>query len=401
MKVLFVASRFPYPPFQGDRWRAFHQLQGLANRHEILLISPPPDRDPECAIEAIAPLCAEIVTVPSPAWKRAGRLAKAPLTSLPLQTLYAFEPAVCHAARAAAARFRPDVAHAQLIRTAPVAQALNGVPRVLDLIDALSLNMSRRASRERGVRRRVVALEARRTARYERDVIADFHRVIVSSDVDAAVIGRGEQVSIVPNCVDAETHPFQAGRRDACTVIFTGRMGYHPNVDAALWLAEEIFPVILREAPAARLVIAGADPAPDVLRLARLPGVSVTGRVPSMQERLLSATVAVAPLRSGSGMQLKVLEAMALGTPVVATPFAVGGLRARHGEHLCVAESAEEFAWHVVRLLANPLLALHLSRQARQLIETQYTWTRGVAMLEATYHMAIEIAARAEPALAA
>ena len=232
-------------------------------------------------------------------------------------------------------------------------------------------------------------LEAKRMAHYERELISSFDQQVVSSPLDKEAIGTCETLHVIPNGVNVEDFPYTENGREDNLIVFTGRMGYFPNAEAALYFATRVFPLILRQVPDARFLIVGADPPRRVRQLARLPGVEVTGYVPHIQDYLARATVTVAPMQGGTGIQNKVLEAMASGTPVVATPCALTGIEAQDGEHLLVAQDAKGLAEQVVRLLKDPALRCRLARSARRLVEEKYTWERSVAMLEEVYRLAI------------
>ncbi len=395
MRILFVASRPPYPPIQGDRLRAYHLLRHLRPRHHITLVAPvlaarlTPEEDAANAALAHA-------WVPVPVgrshWLRA--LLRYPFSPLPLQTLLFAAPALHRTVQRLLAQQAFDVLHVQLARLAPVAQSSPpGVARVLDFIDALSLNMARRATREPWPRRAFFRLEARRMARYERALLRTFHQAVITSPADRTVIGDFANLHVIPNGVDVDAFAFHPGPREPGLIVFTGRMGYFPNEEAAVYFATQIFPRVRQAVPQARFVIVGADPSPRVRRLATLPGVEVTGRVPRVQDYLARAQVAVAPMRSGTGIQNKVLEAMAVGAAVVATPYALGGLAARPGEHLLVADEAEAFAAQVVRLLGEPALGRRLARAARAYVEAHHAWAQAAARLEAVYARAMQQAA--------
>jgi glycosyltransferase involved in cell wall biosynthesis len=188
--------------------------------------------------------------------------------------------------------------------------------------------------------------------------------------------------------VDLERLPYRDGGRDLATIVFSGRMAYFPNADAARFLATDVMPLVRARLPAAQLLIVGADPPAGVRRLARLPGVSVTGYVPEIAPFLHRATVAVAPLRSGTGQQIKVLEAMACGAPVVATPHALAGIAARAGEHALRAGGAEDLADAIVQLLEDAALRQRLSQAARHLVEQQYSWAQAADTFDALYQAA-------------
>jgi len=389
MRILFVASRFPYPPIQGDRVRAYHHLRVLSQQHRITLIAPAPEGDQARGLTAIEPFCEQIHVIVTPVWRRLLQLARAPFTSLPLQTLYLFSPGTRVKARQLLERELFDLVHVQLVRMAPVGACMDGIPKVMDFIDALSLNMSRRSQRERGLMAWVMSMEAQRVHHYERELTQQYDQLVVSSPLDRDAIGDYDNIHVIPNGVSIEEFPFVDGERASDAIIFTGRMGYFPNADAAVWFARQVLPLVRRRLPHVQFSIVGADPTPEVQALAREPCVSVAGYVSSIQRYLHQATIAVAPMWAGSGMQFKVIEAMCSGTPVVATPYALGGIEACHGEHLLVGEDAESFADQVVRLLEDRELRHHLAYSARRLVEAKYTWERAVAMLEDVYSLAL------------
>jgi glycosyltransferase involved in cell wall biosynthesis len=165
-------------------------------------------------------------------------------------------------------------------------------------------------------------------------------------------------------------------------------MGYFPNANAALWFATEVFPLIRQQIPHARFLIVGAEPTAAVSALAKLPNIVVTGYVPQVENYLQQATVAVAPMQSGSGIQNKVLEGLACGTPMVVTPYALGGIEVVHDEHLLVASSATDFAQQVIRLLHDTILAQKLAKNGRELVEAKYTWSQCITQLEQVYALA-------------
>jgi glycosyltransferase involved in cell wall biosynthesis len=172
-------------------------------------------------------------------------------------------------------------------------------------------------------------------------------------------------------------------------VIFTGTMSYFPNSDAAVWFATEIWPLVRAAIPSATLRVVGRGPTQAVRQLDRLPGISVTGAVPKIASELARANVAVAPVRLGSGMLTKVLEAMAVSTPVVGTGKAFEGLPGDLHPFLHRADSPAEFADEVVRILKDPGPALKLAANGLEAIRRDHTWSRSVSQLETLYDEAI------------
>jgi sugar transferase (PEP-CTERM/EpsH1 system associated) len=389
MRVLFVTSRCPYPPIQGDRARAYHQLRILAQHHRITLVTPVAGSRDRQSLQAVSSYCERIEAVPVSRWRGVLRLTRAPFVDMPSQTLFYFDPRSRRGVKQLLQERSYDLLHVQLARMAPIADGLGSIPKVLDLIDALSLNWQRRARQERIPLGWMANVEAARLQRYERTLVDKFDRLIVSSAVDREAIGAYENLHVVPNGVDVDHFSFVENGRDPHTIIFTGRMAYFPNAGAAIWFARQVLPLIRRQVPGVRFWIAGAEPPRRVQQLKRLPGVKVTGYVPDLHKLLARAAVAVAPMQAGSGIQNKVLEAMSSGTPLVVTPDALAGIQAQDGEHLLVAQDSQVFAAQVIRLLTDSSLARRLARSARCLVEETYRWEGSVAMLEQIYHLAV------------
>jgi glycosyltransferase involved in cell wall biosynthesis len=280
---------------------------------------------------------------------------------------------------------RFDVVHAQLVRTAPYLPADGGPPVVVDLIDALSTSFARRAGAERGPLGVVMRAEAERLAGAERALVAKAAACLVVSEVERQALGGGTGVRVVPNGVDGVAFAYREEGRVPGRVVFGGNLGYFPNVDGAAWLARDVLPRIRRMVPDAELRLVGARPARAVRTLARLPGVSLAVAVPDMALEVGAAAVAVVALRAGAGLQNKVLEAMAVGTPVVATSRAVAGLEVRAGEHVLVAEDAEGLAAATVEVLRDPVRARALARAGRAFVERHHRWEDSAAAVETAW----------------
>jgi sugar transferase (PEP-CTERM/EpsH1 system associated) len=386
MHILFIAPRFPCPALFGYQVRAYHQLRLLSLRHRITLLCLSPEPPPAPALEDVARFCDRIVIVPHRPLGQIAGLLRGLASPRPLQSALFDTPALRLALRRLLAGERYDLAHVQLLRMAPSLDRDTPFPRVLDLVDALSLNMERRHRLDRGPTRWAAGLEARRLARYERHLCSTWDHATVVSEADRRAIGSFPNLTISHNGVDLDLFGFDPAPRDPGQIVFTGNLGYFPNTDAAVWFSREILPLVRREEPGARLCLVGARPRRAVRALARQDGaLRVEGPVPDLRPYLTRSRVAVAPLRAGSGQLFKVLEALACGTPVVATPIAASGLDAEDGRHLLIAEGAEPFARQVVRLLRDEELCSRLAREGRRLVEQLYGWDRIVADLDALY----------------
>ena len=215
--------------------------------------------------------------------------------------------------------------------------------------------------------------------------------VIVVSEQDRSFL-RSDRVTVVENGVDTEAFTPGSKARTEPTIVFTGNMGYGPNVDAAVWFATSCFPRIRGVLRDVRFMVAGDRPSSRVRALGLRHGVTVTGRVPSIADVLRDADVAVVPLLSGSGIQNKVLEAMACGVPVVTTRIGLGGLRALPNVHLLVEDDANAFADAVVALLESPARSDELGRAGRAFVVAEHSWQRAADQVDAIYRRAVQAA---------
>ena len=223
-------------------------------------------------------------------------------------------------------------------------------------------------------------------ARYERALCARWPRLTVASEDDRQALGAPASLVVNGNGVDVDAFARPAVRREVATVVFAGNLGYFANVDAVRWFVATAWGAVHAQEPAARLRLVGARPDPSLASLARAtPGVELVGRVDDLAAELARATVAVAPLRAGTGHPLKVLEAMAAGTPVVCTTRAFGGIGATAGRHAFVEDTGPGLAAAVVRLLRDGVERQALAAAARAHVAAHHTWDHSVDALEAIY----------------
>ncbi|MFH1103337.1 MAG: glycosyltransferase [Actinomycetota bacterium] len=383
MRVLFLVTRFPHPPHRGDQVRAYHHLVHLARRHEITLCVI--GRMPSAVdLAAVTRLGVSVELIPNEPIVAGLRMLRGLWDRRPIQALWVGSSGARSRVRALAAD--ADVVHAQLVRTGLLIDGL-GVPVVLDLVDALSMNLGRRSDHDRGPRRWASAIEARRLGTFERSLAGRVAGVAVSTADDASAIGE-PAVEVVPNGVDLATFPFHSHPRPDPVVVFAGNLGYFPNVDAARTLARDIMPGIRHRMPAARLVLAGARPSRTVRRL-QGTGVELITEPDDLAPVVGAAAVAVVPMRAGTGIQNKVLEAMAVGTPVVTTARVAAAVGAVHGEHLLIADGVDEFAAAAASLMTDPRGAAGVAANARRFVEERYRWEASAAAIERLWRSAV------------
>jgi sugar transferase (PEP-CTERM/EpsH1 system associated) len=388
MKILFVSSRVPFPPLHGDQVRAWNFLKRLSRKHQITLVTPlfgyiSQEVEPE-----VRGVCHQWVRVHVSHVRRLVGLRKYFSAGWPLQTVLFCPHKLCRTVWILAASGKFDILHVQLARVAPVVFGIDMLPKIIDFIDALSLNMFSRAEKQHGLLSWIFKKEGERMAALEAETVRNSDRQLISSRRDKAAIGEFDTIHVVPNGVDTQEFRYVEHSREDRMIVFTGHMSYSPNVDAAAYFVDHVFPLVRVRVPDAIFFIVGAHPTARVRALGRQPGVVVTGAVPRVQDYLCRATVAVAPIRVGSGLQFKVLEAMACGAPVVATSVAAQAIDAVDGDHLMIADDPITMADQIIELLRSPGLRRRIARNARKLIEEKYTWEQAVAKVEEVYRLA-------------
>jgi sugar transferase (PEP-CTERM/EpsH1 system associated) len=225
--------------------------------------------------------------------------------------------------------------------------------------------------------RQVYRRESQRLLEFERRIAMSFDENVLCTPLEQRVFEEripGASSIVLRNGVDLNYYKPTGAEPWSGHIVFTGIMNYHPNVDACRFFVKEIFPLVRREFPRARFTIVGANPTPEVRRLGRTIGVSVTGFVADTRKILRTAAVSVAPLRIARGIQNKVLEALAMGIPVVGTSSAVQGVEGLSGRDYLVGDDAQEFAQGVCSLLRDPESALELGMRGRRFVEETYDW---------------------------
>ena len=385
MRLLVLAPRFPYPLDKGDRLTVFNLVRHFSRFHEVALVTfTEPDQDPADRrhLEGSASIIETVPLRPMPAYLRAivgltrGR---------PLQVGYYRSPVMAERVEQVLREFRPHLVYAHTIRMAEYLVDEKR-PRILAMQISMRLNYGRLSRHHRSrLRRLVYRVEAWRAGRYEARMARRFDRCLLISAADVAALGdpRPDNVVINPHGVDhrhfTSTGP---GPEEEGRIVFTGNMGYPPNADAIEWFVDEILPLVRDDLPGVRVSVVGADPLPSVRALAADSSVTVTGRVSDLRPYLDRAQVAIDPLRVGAGLQNKVLEAMAMGVPMVVTSVANEGIGAEPGHHLLVADTPEEFAREVVTLLGDRDLRTRMGEAARRFIVEEWTWEKHFADLE-------------------
>jgi sugar transferase (PEP-CTERM/EpsH1 system associated) len=388
LSVLVITAQFPFPPRSGFAVRVYQLLRRLAARADVTLLSYVDGRS-FTQVEELRKICEVVVVARRARSYRAKRVAqlRSLVSPAPYVSRELYSNELQRTLDALCLRRRFDVI--QLESSLLCALSLPSGPRlIIDEHNIESEVHQRTSDHERGRLRKLFgAIEVARLRRFERRWWRRADGCAVTSEREEPVIRRSAPTTataVVPNGVDLQHFRPDGSNARPDSVIFNGRLDYRPNLDAANWLVDEIWPRVLELRPNARLTIVGkADPR-DLRRLSR-PSVIVTGEVPELLPELLAAAVAVAPIRIGGGTRLKVVEGLATGKAIVSTTLGCEGIAVADGIHLLIANGAHEFAAAVARLLADPELAAMLGLHGRSLMEESYSWDLADARLAALY----------------
>jgi polysaccharide biosynthesis protein PslH len=386
-RILVVGPWLPYPPHRwGAAMRSYQILRHLASHHEVALVAYGGLAE-RVGADALKEFLTAVRVVEPPSQKGGKRRAQVASLLSPRS----FEAASLRSAameRAIAAeteRFRPDIIFVEFSQMATV--RLPAGPVVVVDEHNVEFELHRRLARvEAGPARK--AFNWIEYAKLRREEPRTWRRAagcLVTSDRERRIVARlapRTRVEVVPNGVDLDYFAALDGQEvlpDA--IVFTGRMNYRPNADAALFFAREILPLVLARRPGAVFTVVGQDPPPEVMDLAG-PHVVVTGAVDDVRPYVARAAAVVAPVRAGSGTRLKIIEALAMGKGLVSTTLGCEGLDLEAGNHLLVADDPAAFAEQVVSVLADQVLAARLGADGRSRVHRRYGWGTALAPLD-------------------
>ena len=373
MKLLAILPRFPYPVDKGDKLRAFHHLKYLARRHQVSVFALSDEPVPDEHLAVLKEFCAEVTVY---RLHKAGiirRLLWNVFGRIPFQTAWHFDAGAEKKLCAEINRLQPDVLFYQLVRTAEFAKYVN-LPKVLDLQDPMSENIRLRLGKEPWWKRFAFRWEYKRLLRYEAETAQRFSDICIISERDRNDLPEParSKAKVVSNGIDVAHYVPQEVSKTV-DLVFVGAMGYVPNMEAARFLVEQVLPECRRLGLQPVVNIVGADPAPEVRALAG-EYVTVTGRVPDTRTYYARSRVMVAPMFINTGIQNKILEAAAMGIPVVTTAAANEAIGAQPGRDLLLAHTPTEFAQQIARLLGDTAWADEVARNGRQFVLSNFTW---------------------------
>ena len=407
-KVLILTPQLPYPPQQGTSLRNYHIIRGLAERHDVSLLSflEANPKTEQMAVNPLWQLCTAVVTAPTPARGRGRRLTQLLTTRRPDMAHRLDSPAFMAQLRRLLQENHFDVVQVEGIELVQAIELIRIVSEdsriVFDNHNAETELQRRNLATDLAIPARWPAaayswVQVGRLRRLEAWACRESDWVTAVSEADrrhlqALVPNLQTPISVIPNCIDVSEYESwqlagdveKAANSCSYDLVFSGKMDYRPNVDAVLWFADAVWPLIRQQRPATSWAIVGQKPHRRLARLPAVGGITVTGWVESVRPYLAGAGVYVLPFRVGSGTRLKLIEAMAAGKAVVSTPVGAEGFSVQPNRHLLLAESADEMAAAILYLLDHPEERRRLGKAARRFAR-QYDWRRVIPAFDTIY----------------
>ena len=369
-----LLSRFPYPLEKGDKLRAYYQLQELAKTYRITLFATS-DRPVKAEdFRKVQALCEHIEVHYLTRGKRLVSMVMALFSELPFQVHYFFSLTGRNKVKSLILENDYEHIYCQLIRSSEYVKNIHHIPKTIDYMDAFSAGIERRIKKRKWSDRWLFQLESKRLKKYERKIFDFFEHHTIISEQDRNLIAHPDKdrIAAIPNGI--APHFFEAlPRSEKHDFVFVGNMSYPPNIDAVHYIATHILPAF----PDASLLISGATPHPSLKKLVQSnKQIEMTGWVDDIRESYTNGKIFLAPMTIGTGMQNKLLEAMALRTPCVTTDLANNAIGAKDGEHILVGNTPEELIQKIRVLLDSEETRSVIANAAQSFVQERYSWKK-------------------------
>jgi polysaccharide biosynthesis protein PslH len=370
-QIVFITSRFPYPLEKGDKLRAYYQLIELSKTYDVHLISISEKPIPKEDLIHLESIAASVHVFHLSKWKKWFGTLLALFQSIPFQIGYFHHGSIQRKIDKCLKEIKPGHIYCQLIRAAEYVKDYHDCPKTLDYMDALSKGIERRIDKAGLFEKWAFKLEYKRLIRYENSVFDYFEGHTIISEQDQSFIPHPKRnsIKIVANGVSEKFfEPFSTDKK--FTIVFTGNMSYPPNIEAVKYICQKIAPKLDNDI---KILISGANPVKEVLEQ-QSNRIEVSGWVDDIRESYASAKIFIAPMFIGTGLQNKLLEAMAMGMPCITTTLANNALGAKPDSEILIANNETEFAMHINKLLSSSELYETISQNGQGFVRKNYTW---------------------------
>lgn len=385
MKLFVLVSRFPYPLEKGDKLRAFYQLKEFHATHEVHLCCIAHKSPSQEDIEVVKEICSELSIIRISKFMAYLNVFFQFFTGKPFQVGYFKNAWSLKQVKNQINKFNPDHIYCQLIRTAEYVKELHLYPKTIDYMDALGKGMIRRSKISKGIRRWAFREEGRRLLQYENRVFDYFNHHTIISEQDKNLIPHpnNKSIDVIENGISEEFFEIPTNPSKEFELVFVGNLNYPPNISCAKFIITEILPLLKEEYPKLKVLLSGATPHPSLVKLAENPNVELTGWVNDIRDSYQRGQIFIAPLFIGTGLQNKLLEAMAQELPVITTELANNALKAEDGKEILIGKTAEDFSNHVKELMRQPEKRKLLSKAGKSYVAENFSWPKSVDKINA------------------
>jgi len=374
MKIFVLLSRFPYPLDKGDKLRAYYQIKELSTFHEIHLCCLDDNNISSEHLSELESFCKTVNVIKLRKWQIALNLFIGLFSSLPFQVWYFYQTHAHRKIKKLIQDIQPNHIYCQLLRTTEYVKNEHSIPKTLDYMDTFSKGMERRIENG-GWKKPFIKAEFQRLKKYENLIFEYFENKTIISKQDQELIfhPNRSKIEIIPNGIDlSKFTPLEVDKE--YDLVFVGNMRYAPNIESALFIAKEILPLLLKEKPDTKILLSGSSPTKAVLDLAS-ENITVSGWVDDIRESYAKGKIFFAPLNIGTGLQNKLLEAMAMGIPCITSNLANNALHATNNKEILIGETPEQYKKLILDLLSDHDKSKSIAIAGKQYVENTFNWT--------------------------
>lgn len=379
--LLITTSRFPFPLEKGDKLRAYHQIKELSKTYDVILCSLTRTDIKKEWQDELNKYCKSIHIFKLNYLLVLVNTFKMLFLNKPFQIGYFYQKPIHKKINSLIERNQPDLIFCQLIRTAEYVKNIHSIPKTLDYMDALSSGLLRRAENAKHISKFILMLEGKRVKMYENKIFDYFNHHTIISKQDKKLIQHPQQenITIIPNGIDDYFYNYtHSNLKKEYDLVFVGNLSYPPNVESCTYIVTQILPLFESKGIKLNALLSGVNPAPKIQKYNELSNVTVSGWVDDIRESYVKGKIFIAPLFIGTGLQNKLLEAMALNTPCITTSLANNALGGTTGTELLIADNLSEFENCINLLLNDNVTSKQITTNAQQFVMKHFNWETSV-----------------------
>lgn len=395
MNILIISNALPFPLHDGDRLILFNLLKNLSKFHQIDLLTFLDQPNSEKYNEIVKPYCRNLVTMSTRDYYSPLNKAFCHLSLYPYSVIKKFSEQMGGLVKSMVEKNEYDIIHFHHLETLLYGLNIDNVPKIAYVIDAVSLYLHRNYHAEKRLYKKFsYFLEFIKMKRYEKRIYPKFDRCVVVSETDRLALEHncpGAKIVTIMNGVDTEYFNSTTQEEECPSLLFSGNMDYPPNVHAALWFLEKVWPRVKATFPGVKIYLVGRNPSPELKRFKEDSRIIITGFVEDVRPYFDRATIYVCPMLSGTGIKNKLLEAMAMGKAIIASSMSLQGISDVIDRNcLLIADTPSSFSEKIIELLKNRNYRNQLGIRAREFVVNRYSWKSSANVLEQTYLDAID-----------